>query len=303
MNDKLLQEKTDAINDCIYSYLPKADTNTELIVEACNYSVRVGGKRIRPLIMRETFALFSENGNEPPILERFMAAIEFIHTYSLIHDDLPAMDNDMYRRGQLTTHAKYGEAFGILAGDALLTFAFQTVLEGMNEISDPVQLLRASKALLVLSQKAGILGMVGGQCRDVYVEKQNISISDKKLLEYIYINKTAALLEASALIGAILAGADKEETEKIQTVMTNVGMAFQVRDDVLDVISSQEVLGKPIKSDEKNNKTTYVSLFGIEGAGKIIKEYSDEAIRILDSLEKKNNFLRELILMLVDREK
>ena len=230
------------------------------------------------------------------VVEPFMAAIEMIHTYSLVHDDLPAMDNDEYRRGRKTTHAVYGEAFGILAGDALLNYAFETAAGALEQELSP----RTAKAIGILASKAGIYGMIGGQVVDVESEGQAIS-RDK--LDFIYRLKTSALIESSMMIGAVLAGASEEEVEKIRQVAEDVGVAFQIQDDILDVTSTLEVLGKPIHSDEKNEKTTYVTLEGLEQAKKDVEEISRRALGTLISLERKNPFLEELITMLITREK
>ena len=263
------------------------------MLEAMNYSVTAGGKRLRPMLMQETYRMFGGRGR---VVEPFMAAIEMIHTYSLVHDDLPAMDNDEYRRGRKTTHAVYGEAFGILAGDALLNYAFETAAGALEQELNP----RTAKAVGILASKAGIYGMIGGQVVDVESEGQAIS-RDK--LDFIYRLKTSALIESSMMIGAVLAGASEDEVEKIRQVAEDVGVAFQIQDDILDVTSTLEVLGKPIHSDEKNEKTTYVTLEGLEQAKKDVEEISRRALGTLISLERKNPFLEELITMLITREK
>lgn len=235
-------------------------------------------------------------GGSGKVVEPFMAAIEMIHTYSLVHDDLPAMDNDEYRRGKKTTHAVYGEAMGILAGDALLNFAFETAAGAFDlELSE-----RTAGAMQILAGKAGIYGMIGGQVVDVESEGQPVS-RDK--LDFIYRLKTSALIESSMMIGAVLAGASREETEKIRKVAEDVGIAFQIQDDILDVTSTLEVLGKPINSDDKNHKTTYVTLEGLEQAKQDVERISKRALETLASLNRQNPFLDELITMLITREK
>ena len=226
-----------------------------------------------------------------------MAAIEFIHTYSLVHDDLPAMDNDDYRRGQYTTHKKYGHAMGILAGDGLLNYAFETATKGVLQAKDKT---RAAEALMILGEKSGAYGMLGGQVVDVENTGKPVT---KEQLDFIYEKKTAALIEASFMVGAILAGATEDELDRIEKVARNVGLAFQIQDDVLDVTSTTEVLGKPVLSDEKNEKTTYVTLYGVDKAKQFVQEYTDEALYILDSFSQKNDFLKELIVSLINREK
>ncbi len=301
MDKTLLQGKIDQINKIIEGFLPEGDSNNALITEAAAYSVKAGGKRLRPMLMQETFRLFTGK-EEDPLLFAFMAAIEFIHTYSLVHDDLPAMDNDEFRRGLPTTHAKYGEAFGILAGDALLNTAFETALKEMKKEKDPVRISNSVRALSVLAEKAGINGMVGGQCLDVYAEQNTSFKTRKEELYYIYYNKTSALLQASMMAGAILAGASEEDVKTIEEIAGNVGIAFQIRDDILDVTSTTEILGKPVGSDEKNEKVTWLSFAGMEQAKADVETYTKDAVDRLDRLEKKNLFLNDLIYYLIDRE-
>lgn len=288
-----LHGKTEEIEKLLVGYLPKEEGFQKTIFEAVNYSITAGGKRLRPLLMKETYQMFGGNGQ---VVEPFMAALEMIHTYSLVHDDLPAMDNDEYRRGKKTTHAVYGEAMGILAGDALLNLAFETAASAFEiETSE-----RTAKALKILAKKAGIYGMIGGQVVDVESEGQPLS---REKLDFIYRLKTSALIEAAMMIGAVLAGASDEEAAVIECVANDVGLAFQIQDDILDVTSTLEVLGKPIHSDDKNNKTTYVTLEGLDKAKKDVEEISDRALSTLASLEHKNAFLEELIRMLITREK
>lgn len=288
-----LQRRTQETEALIGTYLPEEKGFQKTVLEAVNYSVTAGGKRLRPILMRETFTLF---GGEGRVIEPFMAAIEMIHTYSLVHDDLPAMDNDEYRRGKKTTHAVYGEAMGILAGDALLNLAFETAALAFDTECSP----RTAKALQILSRKAGIYGMVGGQVVDVESEGQPLS---REKLDFIYRLKTSALIEASMLVGAVLAGASEQEQKIIEQVAGDVGLAFQIQDDILDVTSTLEVLGKPIHSDEKNEKTTYVTLEGLDKARADVKEISERALGALASLEQQNPFLEELIRRLITREK
>ena len=288
-----LQKKTQKIEELLGQYLPKEEGFQRTVLEAMNYSVTAGGKRLRPILMQETYRMFGGGGK---VIEPFMVAIEMIHTYSLVHDDLPAMDNDEYRRGRKTTHAVYGEAFGILAGDALLNFAFETAAGAFDmELSE-----RTARAMQILAGKAGIYGMIGGQVVDVESEGQAVS---KDKLDFIYRLKTSALIESSMMIGAVLAGASREEIDKIRKVAEDVGVAFQIQDDILDVTSTLEVLGKPINSDDKNHKTTYVTLEGLEKAREDVEQISRRALETLDSLEYQNPFLNDLITMLMTREK
>ena len=284
------------INEIVDRYLPKENGFQKTVFEAMRYSVEAGGKRIRPMLMEETYKMFGGSGD---IIYPFMAAMEMIHTYSLVHDDLPAMDNDEYRRGKKTTHAEYGEAMGILAGDALLNLAFETATIALE--MEPGN-INVSRAIRVLAVKAGIFGMIGGQVVDVESEKRDDSPITRDKLDFIYKLKTGALIESSMMIGAILAGADDEEVKKIEEIATKLGLAFQIQDDVLDVTSTLEVLGKPIGSDEKNNKPTYVTFEGLEKAKQDVNELSQEACRMLKSFGREDEFLQQLFIYLIDRE-
>ncbi len=295
---ELKKEKVQQIEQLLTEYLPEKTGYQKEIMDAMEYSVMAGGKRLRPMLMKETYSLFAEDDRDAKIVEPFMAAIEMIHTYSLVHDDLPAMDNDDYRRGRKTTHVVYGEAMGILAGDALLNFAFETAAKAFSMF--PEKSLLIGKALQILSKKAGIYGMIGGQVVDVTSVGQSLS---KEVLDFIYELKTSALIESAMMIGAILAGAGDEDIKKIETIAKNVGIAFQIQDDILDVTSTAEVLGKPILSDEKNEKTTYVTLVGIEKAKEYVENISNEAISLLDEFESKNDYLEKLLKELIHREK
>lgn len=297
----LIKEKKSEIDSIIYEYLPKSSECTKLIVDSMNYSVQVGGKRIRPLFMQEAYKMFSEQ-EETEILHRFMAAIEFIHTYSLCHDDLPAMDNDQFRRGHETTHAKFGEAFGILAGDGLLNYAFEVISDYMSKETDLSELIKAAKSFNILSTKAGYKGMVGGQTLDVFFDKNQMYDQKLEQIYFIYENKTSALIEASFMIGATLGGACDEEIKIMEKAARDVGMAFQIKDDILDITGTQEILGKDVNSDEKNGKKTLVSFLGIKAAEKKVEELSLEAIRQLKCLEKRKNNLEQIIHLLIDRD-
>jgi len=290
-----LNTRVKEIDKIIAGYLPAEEDYQRTIMEAMNYSILAGGKRIRPMLMLETYRLF---GGKSKVIEPFMAAMEMIHTYSLVHDDLPAMDNDEYRRGKKTTHAVYGEAMGILAGDALLNFAFETALKAYDMEPDNVNI---GKALQVLAKKAGIYGMIGGQVVDIQSEGSKDMTKEK--LDFIYRLKTGALMESSMLIGAILAGATKNEQQIVETVAGEIGLAFQIQDDILDVTSTAEVLGKPIGSDEKNEKFTYVTFEGLEKAKEDVASITAQAVSHMNALVVRNEFLNELLLYLVAREK
>ena len=287
-------KRTEEVQEILYRYLPEETGYQKTLLQAMNYSMQAGGKRLRPLLMQETYRLFGGTGR---IVEPFMAAMEMIHTHSLIHDDLPAMDNDEYRRGRKTTHIVYGEAMAILAGDGLLNLAYETASRAFEmEPENPA----VGKAMAVLAKKTGITGMIGGQSVDVEQSGKDLS---RGQLDFIYRLKTSALIEGSMMVGAILAGASADEAAQIEQVASDVGLAFQIRDDILDVTSTSQVLGKPINSDEKNHKTTYVTMEGLKKAEKDVKEISRRAIDVLDQLGRKNEFLRNLILELVIREK
>lgn len=292
-----LQQKVEHINNVLEKFLPAEDGQQRIIFEAMNYSVRAGGKRLRPILMEETYHMF---GGSSAVIEPFMAAIEMIHTYSLVHDDLPAMDNDEYRRGKKTTHAVYGEAMGILAGDALLNLAYETAAKAFDmEVADA----RVARAITVLAKKAGVYGMVGGQVVDVESEKSDDCPITREKLDFIYRLKTGALIESSMMIGAILAGASSDEVSRVEQIAAKLGLAFQIQDDVLDVTSTLEVLGKPVGSDEKNNKATYVTFEGLDKAVSDVERISKEAEEQLDDLGYDDAFLKELFEYLIHREK
>ena len=289
-----IADRTRQIEHVITQFLPEEEGYQQTVIEAMNYSFLSGGKRIRPMLMLETYRLF---GGKSDVIEPFMAAMEMVHTYSLIHDDLPAMDNDEYRRGRKTTHIVYGEAMAILAGDGLLNYAYETAISAlMKEPNNP----QVAKALAVFARKAGIYGMIGGQTVDIESEGTPLN---KEKLNFIYELKTGALIEASMMIGAILAGATKKEQDIIAAIARNIGLAFQIQDDILDVTSTLEVLGKPIGSDEKNEKTTYVTLEGIENAKEEVEALTKDAISMMDSLVVKNEFLSQLLMYLIYRNK
>ena len=239
-------------------------------------------------------------GGEDDIIEPFMAAIEMIHTSSLVHDDLPCMDDDMMRRGQASTWAEYGEDMGVLAGDALMIYAFEVAAKAFKEVSDADDLKRVGRAIEILASKTGIYGMIGGQTVDVELAGGPIP---KNKLDFIYRLKTGALIEASMLIGAVLGGAAEEDCKIVESLAGKVGLAFQIQDDILDVTGDQEVLGKEAGSDEKNQKTTYVTLEGLEKAKKDVEALSVQAIEDLNKLPGNNEFLENLIRILIKRQK
>lgn len=289
------ENKLQQIEEILQKALPQEVSHQKIIQEAMEYSLMAGGKRLRPMLLMESYYLFG--GSDLASVSPFMAAMEMIHTYSLVHDDLPAMDNDQYRRGRKTTHVVFGEDMGILAGDALLNYAYETAVQGLWQTKHPSGGLLA---LEILTRKAGIYGMVGGQVVDVELTGQPVSAEQ---LQFIYQLKTGALLEAALMMGAALAGASEADISCMEQIGRNVGMAFQIQDDILDLTSTTEELGKPVHSDERNEKTTYVTLYGMEQAVQSVEQYSNAALGLLEGLKKENPFLNTLIEMLINRKK
>ncbi len=306
---KELKNRVTQIEKIIENYMPKDATLQKTVTDAMNYTMSAGGKRIRPLLMSETYRLF---GGTEELIEPFMAALEMIHTYSLIHDDLPALDNDDYRRGRKTAHVVYGEAMAILAGDSLLNYAYETAAKAyamipISDIEDADAMQRellqrrsVDRAMAVLAAKPGIYGMIGGQVADVELTGTKLT---KEQLVYIYENKTGALIEAAMMIGAILAGASEKDIVKVEEAAYNIGMAFQIQDDILDETATFEELGKPIHSDEESGKVTYVTIHGIDESGKEVSRLSNEAIAMLESMGEDAEFLVELTRSLIHRTK
>lgn len=296
--EEILKNKTERAEAVLTQYLPKEAGFQKKVLEAINYSVMAGGKRLRPILMEESFLLFQGKGKQ---IEPFMAALEMIHNYSLVHDDLPAMDNDEYRRGRKTTWKVYGDGMAVLAGDGLLNLAFETAAGAFDLAQDAAAYRQIAGALKILGKKSGIYGMIGGQTADLEAES-GVELTEEILL-FIHENKTAALIQAAMMIGAILAGADDRAVGKMEKAAYNIGIAFQIQDDILDVTSTTEVLGKPVGSDEKNHKLTYVALHGLEKSREDVRRLSEEALAILRSFETRNEFLEELVQSLITREK
>lgn len=313
--------KTEQIEALLKEYLPVEEGYQKVVLQAMNYSITAGGKRLRPMLMAESAALFTDTeeiwwaagsgsqGTDPAertalgrALSLFMAALEMIHNYSLVHDDLPAMDNDEYRRGRKTTHVVYGEGMAVLAGDGLLNYAFETAARAFDYAGTMEEYRRIAASMQILGRKAGIYGMIGGQCADLEAEKMGDDVSEAMLL-YIHEHKTAALIQAAMTIGATLAGASREEIARLEKCAYNIGVAFQIQDDILDVTGSLEVLGKAVGSDAKNHKLTYVTMHGLEKSGEQVEELSREAVAILTSFPKRNVFLEQLIEQLIYRKK
>lgn len=298
--DEEMDRRIKETEDIIRKYLPRPEGYQRTVLEAMHYSMSAGGKRLRPMLMLETYRMFGGQGR---IIEPFMAAMEMIHTYSLVHDDLPCMDDDEYRRGKKTTHVVYGEGMAVLAGDGLLNLAYETAAGAVAEAGNERERLLAAQALLVFAKKAGVYGMIGGQVSDVEAEERGGEVTEDQLL-FIHSHKTAALIQAAMMTGAILAGASEEEVKRIEDCGCRIGIAFQIRDDILDVTGSLEVLGKQSGSDEKNNKKTYVTLKGLEEAKRDVESISEEAVRLLASFgPHKSPFLECLVKQLITRER
>lgn len=282
-----LSERISVVDKSLDELLPHFQNPQSVIYDAMRYSVFAGGKRLRPILMWETARIFGKEWN---CVKEFACALEMIHTYSLIHDDLPAMDNDDMRRGMPTNHIKFGEDIAILAGDALLNKAFEVALE--SESANTV------KALKVLSASSGTEGMIGGQVVDLQSEGKNIELDE---LQYIHSLKTGALIRSACVIGAILADADEAMVSAIDEFAKNLGIAFQIRDDILDVTGNSDVLGKPVGSDEKGDKNTYVKLCGIEKSEDLVNEYSQKAKEALSVFGNRADFLIKLTDYLIER--
>lgn len=290
-----LEERTRNAEDIIRKYLPKEEGFSVNLIKAMNYSMEAGGKRLRPILLGEMYKVCGGTGE---LAEPFMAGIEMIHTHSLIHDDLPAIDNDQYRRGKKTTHVVFGESAAILAGDALLNYAYETAFKSFSLAENEEELKKTARALEILGKKTGIYGMLGGQGADVENGGKPLT---REMVDYIYVNKTSALIEASLMAGAALAGI--EELTDVESIGRKIGLAFQIQDDILDVTGNEKEMGKPVGSDEKNHKTTYVTLEGMEKAGQEVQRLTEEALELLSQLPGDKSFLRELFLFLCTRRK
>lgn len=290
----ILDNKVNIIEHYLHEYISDTNSYRNLIFNAMKYSIFAGGKRLRPILMIGAYE--AVGGNNIKDIMPFACAVEMIHTYSLIHDDLPAMDNDNYRRGKLTNHKVYGEAIAILAGDGLLNLAFETMIKSALDNNKTLGL----EAMQIISKSAGIYGMIGGQAVDFEFEQKQI---DKDTLNYIHENKTAAMIQAPLKAGAVLADASNEQIKLLDKAGYKLGMAFQIQDDILDIIGNEKELGKAVNSDLKNKKSTFVSLYGLEQAKLYEKQYSDEAKEIFKQFTEKGDFLVELTEYLVDRSK
>ena len=296
-----LKEINQYVEEVIREFLPSEEGCPSDLAKAMNYAMTAGGKRIRPTLMYLSYRaiidgekedkaeIISEGTAGDKVIKPFMAAIEMIHTHSLIHDDLPALDNDNLRRGRPTVHVEFSESTAILAGDALLNYAYETACKGA-EVKENLSCF--SDALKVLLSKTGINGMLGGQGLDVQLSGSRISDEER---DYIYKNKTCALIEAPMMIGGILAGAEASVIEKLEEAGECIGMAFQVQDDILDVIGDAEKLGKEVNQDARNEKNTFALAYGVEEASRYVREKSENAIKILESILPANQAADRLI--------
>jgi len=292
-NKQILTDYWEKINNKLNEYMSIDDElPQENVIKAMEHSLSAGGKRIRPVLVMEFYKMCGGKGDVLPIA----CAVEMIHTFSLIHDDLPCMDNDDFRRGKPSCHKAFGEAIALLAGDALATMPYQVITD--EAIKGNISYESAAKVVNELATMVGIDGMIGGQVIDLENE-------GKQMTEGILVNlnslKTGALISASCVIGCLLAGADKKKIDYARQYAASIGQAFQIIDDILDVTSSFEKLGKPINSDESNNKTTYVTLFGLEKSKEIAMRLTEHALKMLGNFEN-TAFLVDLTKMLLDRE-
>ena len=288
-----LKKRSDFIEEEIYSYLPAEEGYQKTLFSAMNYSYKAGGKRLRPILIMESYRLCGGKGSD---YLPYAAAIEMIHTYSLIHDDLPALDNDDLRRGKKTNHKVFGEAMAILAGDGLLNYAYEVILGHALTSSDHLSAIKACK---VIADGAGIYGMVGGQVVDVESESRDI---DLDCLNFIQLNKTAAIIVACMKAGAYLAGADDSKVEKLEAFGRNLGLAFQIADDILDIEGDEKLLGKHIGSDIENDKATYPHILGMERSKEISRDLIAQAKRNIEDFEGKD-FLIGLADYVISRNK
>lgn len=293
MNCKqILEQKAKQIDKYLEQYLPSEKEYPSIIFEAMRYSVFAGGKRLRPVLLLSACETL---GGDTEKAIPFACAIEMIHSYSLIHDDLPAMDNDDYRRGMLTNHKKFGEDIAILAGDGLLHHAFEIMSDACVKYCSE----KTVKAMQAIAHGAGVFGMLSGQVADVISEGKQI---DEKTMYFIHKNKTAAMLQGALKAGTLLAGGTEQQIKLMEQAGEKIGVAFQIADDILDVTSTFQELGKPVHSDEKNEKNTFVTMYGIEASQKMVQTLSEEAIAIFQTFGEKADFLIELTQYLMKRK-
>lgn len=287
-----LESKKQFIDNELDKIIPGEGSYPEILFKSMRYSVFAGGKRLRPVMLLAACEMF---GGDIEKASPFACAIEMIHTYSLIHDDLPALDNDNFRRGRLTNHKAFGENIAILAGDALLSYAFEVMANAVVKNGDA----SSAKAMQAVAFAAGINGMVSGQTVDVISEGKSL---EKTELDFIHLNKTAAMIVGAVKAGAYIGGADEKSIDILEKAAIKLGLAFQIQDDILDVTGSFEELGKTVHSDEKNDKMTYVTLFGVEKSIEIVEKLSNEAVEFFESFGEKGRFFAELTKHLINRK-
>ena len=290
---EILKNKIDYVENLLQEYMPKEEGYQETIMKAMNYSLKAGGKRLRPILTLESCKIVG--GKEADAIP-FAMAIEMIHTYSLIHDDLPALDNDDLRRGKPTNHKVFGEGMATLAGDALLNYAYEVMLSSSINKENPHKYLRA---IYEIATHAGIYGMIGGQVVDVESENKVI---EKEKLDFIHLNKTAAMIVGCMRAGAIIGDATEEELKKITKYGRNIGLSFQIVDDILDITGDEEKLGKPIGSDIENHKSTYPSLLGLEKSRQIARQLIEEGKSSIEGLSSEVDFLNQLGDYIISRD-
>lgn len=283
------------IETALERYLPEGEYEEQKLIDAVRYSLHLKGKRVRPSL---TIAFAELCGGTVEMAMPFACAVEMVHTYSLIHDDLPCMDNDDFRRGKPSNHKVYGEDIALLAGDALQSIAYETMLS--DEVIATVGGERAAKAARILANRSGLLGMVGGQVIDLSLEHRTVGAEIVQLMEE---KKTACLIEAACMMGCVVAGAAEEQIKAAERYAHAIGLAFQIVDDILDVTSTAEELGKPIGSDAENEKNTFMSLLGIDRCREMVAELTEEAIRALDAFDGDAADLKDFAVRLANRKK
>jgi geranylgeranyl diphosphate synthase type II len=289
-----LGKYVDLVNEHLDKYVVEKKLPEKSIYTSMRYSLLAGGKRLRPIL---SLAVCDMLGGRIEEVLPFACAVEMIHTYSLIHDDLPAMDNDDYRRGRLTNHKVYGESLAILAGDGLLNMAFEVLFESILKSKENQEL--KIRAAAVIAKAAGIEGMIAGQVIDLESENKKISAD---VLDRMHRHKTGALIKAPVVSAAVLCGADEDSIKKLECFAQNLGLAFQIKDDILDVEGSSEKLGKKVGSDTQKEKSTYVSLYGLEKSKKMLNEITEKAVMSLKYFGEKAVFLENLAKYLVNRD-
>lgn len=288
-----LNQGKQLVEDLLIEMLPKTAVYQKSVIDSMEYSLKAGGKRLRPILLIEACRAL---GGDVKKAYPFACAVEMIHTYSLIHDDLPAMDDDDLRRGKPTNHKVFGEGVAILAGDGLLNYAHELMIKSIVEDVENKSLPRAAYEI---SNAAGVYGMIGGQCADLEGEGKPV---DLKTLEFIHRHKTGALITAPLKAGAIIGGATKEQLESIEKYGEAIGLAFQITDDILDVVGDEKSLGKKVGSDEANEKSTYPSIYGLEESRKMAREQLEKALKQLEAFKDEADFFRELAKHIVERD-